>query len=1369
MSNTGEQRLDEVIAAYLEADRLGQQPDPQEWLARHPDLADGLRSFFADRAHFQRQAAAMPAPAPVVNPADLPTLAPYQATAVGVLGTVRYFGDYELLEEIARGGMGVVFKARQVSLNRTVALKMILAGQLASATDVQRFHQEAEAAANLDHPNIVPIYEIGEHEGQHYFSMKLIEGSSLVTHMPAFQAKRGGAVQLLATVARAVHYAHQRGILHRDLKPANVLLSFSREPPASAGGALAGGSRLNDCVPLVTDFGLAKRVEGDKELTHSGAIVGTPSYMAPEQATARKGLTIAADVYSLGAILYELLTGRPPFKAETPLDTVLQLLDREPERPRTLDPRINRDLETICLKCLEKDPHKRFGSAEALAEDLERWSRGEPITARPAGKLEMAWKWARRKPALAALAATVLVATAALLIVGVIFNAHLQIARGKLADQVEKVDQVEAEAAQRLAQAKFLQAHIAYLAEISRAHRELQDHFPVRAGAILDQHIASDHRGWEWHYLQRHCPREQFAMSHAAGYVAWSPDGKLVAISTGLPMGVALHDAATGQLVRHLPTSNGLRSLAFDKDGKRLAALSIAAEWFLWDVSSGKKLHEGKDPARGLGDWARLAIHPDGRQLATAVYPGAVGNVTKVHLWDTVAGNIARSLQHDSKRGPGKTFEALNRGPHTALAYSPDGKLLALGTPEGDVVLWQSETGAQVAAIALGHAIPALAWNGTGALLFAGDIGQNVTVLGLDAKGAWQKVNSTALPGKNNQIVVLAVDPASGRLLSSSLDRILRLWQVNQDRELELVGSWSGAEGQLVSLAFSPDGKRFATVDQSDGQVKVWDAPVPRPAGPLPAHLTKGLVDLTYSPDGGYLAAGRHQSVIERVPGGEAQGWAPVVELCDPASGKVLWEVARGKRTHTGSRLARVAFSPDSRQLATLDDSESPGTLQLWDVASRKKLYHIEKAGEHLLFSPDGRWLVTMVQQDASVHFWEAATGQHAFAHKPGNPDRPHHRGYGTLLAFTPDGRFLVHGGIPQVTLLEVGPQGLKEVHTFSGKAGWGSASSLAISPDGRWLAVSYVMPGNVSLFDLHERRLHQEISQSRGGGFGSPLEFHYQWTAFTPDSKRLAYATDIGTVRLWDVDVGLDVLVLDDFPYPGSLHFQAHVDRLLFTKDGAKLFAISTLNTSGEFRVVAHVWDATPLPEEVLYSRPARKRLDELARKLGLKEEIESRLKSDADLSEPLRSAALKQLANLDEDASRLNELAWEVAARPGADAGAYQRALRQAERACELRPGNVFILNTLGVTCYRAGAYARAVETMEKCLALRPEKDRALTYADLAFLAMAHHQLGNAGQARAYLTKLRALAGQTHMFRDEADFRAFLAEVEKLIKGGG
>ena len=274
---------------------------------------------------------------------------------------------YEILGELGRGGMGVVFEARQAALNRIVALKVVKSGRFASAAELIRFQNEAEAVAQLDHPHIVPIYEVGQCHGQHFFSMKLVRGTSLDRRVEQYARDSRATAKLVSIVAKAVHHAHQRGILHRDLKPANVLVD-------EAG------------APHVTDFGLAKRLEGSQEVTKSDALLGTPSYMSPEQASGSRGaISTATDVYGLGTILYALLAGRAPFAGTTLVDMLEMVRNQTPERPSALNSHVPRDLEIICLKCLEKEPHRRYQSALALAEDLERWLDGIPILARPVG------------------------------------------------------------------------------------------------------------------------------------------------------------------------------------------------------------------------------------------------------------------------------------------------------------------------------------------------------------------------------------------------------------------------------------------------------------------------------------------------------------------------------------------------------------------------------------------------------------------------------------------------------------------------------------------------------------------------------------------------------------------------------------------------------------------------------------------------------------------------------------------------------------------------------------------------------------------------------------------------------------------------
>jgi predicted Ser/Thr protein kinase len=324
------------------------------------------------------------------------------------------FGDYELIAELARGGMGVVYKAKQLSLNRVVALKMILAGRLASQDDLVRFRTEAEAAAKLQHGNIVGVFDVGEIDGQQYFSMEFIDGQTLAQRLTSGPLPSREAARYVATVARAVHYAHRQGVLHRDLKPSNILVDADNEPH-------------------VTDFGLAKRLGGNSGQTRTGAVLGTPSYMAPEQAGGRiKEQGPWTDVYGLGAVLYELLTGRPPFKAETPLDTLMQVMEIDPVPPRLLNPKIDADLQTICMKCLEKDPRRRYTTAEQLAEDLQRYLQGDTIAARSSNVLDYVTRMLARSQHDAAFQTW---STMLLVIAAVVFVEHVIVFLLTLAEQ----------------------------------------------------------------------------------------------------------------------------------------------------------------------------------------------------------------------------------------------------------------------------------------------------------------------------------------------------------------------------------------------------------------------------------------------------------------------------------------------------------------------------------------------------------------------------------------------------------------------------------------------------------------------------------------------------------------------------------------------------------------------------------------------------------------------------------------------------------------------------------------------------------------------------------------------------------------------
>ncbi len=368
VQHADEQLLAELAARLADEMQRGQLPNVDAVISEHPQLAEELRGLWATMLVADCVAAGANSSSQrgSKNGSGAPThghpLPFYDATSSPSTGDA--LGDYELIDELGRGGMGVVYRARQRSLGRTVALKMILRGAMPSPADLARFRTEAESAARLDHPAIVPIYEIGQHDGQPFFTMKYVAGTTLAKRLAEGPMHPREAAELLAPICRAIHFAHERGVLHRDLKPSNILID-------------------EEGRPHVSDFGLAKRVETDAELTLSGAVLGTPSYMAPEQAAGKRGkIGRESDVYSLGTILYQMLTGRPPFQAATPVETVMMVVEQEPLPPRLLNPRADRELEMIALKCLQKPPELRYGTAAELADDLDAYLADEPTVAR---------------------------------------------------------------------------------------------------------------------------------------------------------------------------------------------------------------------------------------------------------------------------------------------------------------------------------------------------------------------------------------------------------------------------------------------------------------------------------------------------------------------------------------------------------------------------------------------------------------------------------------------------------------------------------------------------------------------------------------------------------------------------------------------------------------------------------------------------------------------------------------------------------------------------------------------------------------------------------------------------------------------------
>jgi WD40 repeat protein len=847
-----------------------------------------------------------------------PTVAPDQlGVACGRIAAWPAVPGYEILGELGRGGMGVVYKAQQLGLKRLVALKMILAGAHAGADSLERFRREAEAIARLQHPNIVQVHEVGEHNGLPFFSLELCEGGSLAAKLKGTPLPAREAAQLVVTLAGAVGAAHQRGVIHRDLKPGNVLLTA-------------------DGTPKITDFGLAKKLDEAAGQTQSGAILGTPSYMAPEQAGGKmKEIGPATDVYALGAILYELLTGRPPFKAANSLDTLLLVMEQEPVAPRQLQPQVPRDLETICLKCLQKDSSKRYASALSLAEDLGRYLRREPIRARPARVWERGWKWMRRRPAVAGL----LAALAAVVCGGFAGMTSLWLNAEKHRDRAER----------------YL-----YASDINLAHAAWREAHLPRMLELLERHVPQrsdleDLRGFEWHYLWRLCHREMLTFrGHDDGVfsVAFSPDGKrLASASHGnrRAEGVKIWDGQTGQEVIQLAGAYQAYCVAFSPDGKRLA--TAHAQQFskyglkLWDTTTGRFLWEVVD-TKALLDPNRsfrvpsIAFSPDGQWLASA--KGEDDKSSEIKVWDVRTGKEARCLQvqtpwvtsiafsPDGKHLAGASHdrtvrlwdaqtgqEVLCLKGHTDrvlnVAFCPDGQRLASASKDGTARVWDARTG-QETRILKGHT------DGVTSVTFSPD-GQRIASTSMDGTvkvwDAQTGQESLALRGHTNQVFSAAFSPDGRRLASASLDETVKVWDTLNDQEPLVL---KGHTGEVTNVTFSPDGQRLASASR-DKTVMIWDVPSGQQVLTLEGHKHP-IVSVAFRGDGHHLCSVAHgqPSKLE-------------VQIWDAQAGQgisTLMDSAEQERSFT--QPSYVALSPDGQHLAGPGFGDRNLQLKIWDV-----------------------------------------------------------------------------------------------------------------------------------------------------------------------------------------------------------------------------------------------------------------------------------------------------------------------------------------------------------------------------------------------------------------------------------------------------
>jgi WD40 repeat protein len=1010
---------------------------------------------------------------------------------------------YEVLGELGRGGMGVVYKARQLGLGRIVALKMILAGAHARSSDLARFRSEAEAVARLQHANIVQIYEVGEHGGLPYFSLEFCAGGSLAEHLDGTPLAPRQAAALVEALARAVDHAHQHGIVHRDLKPANILLavvSCQLSVIRKDSAVLTTDNWQLTTTPKIADFGLAKHLDVAGP-TATGTVMGTLSYMAPEQAQGQpQGAGLAVDVYALGAILYELLTGRPPFKAPQALDTLRQVVDDEPAPPRRLQSQVPRDLETICLKCLEKEPARRFAAARDLADDLQRFLSGRPTRARRTGAAERAWRWCRRNP----LAATLATVVFALLFVAAVAGA---VAAAYLDRQRDLAVRAEHDRTEQLFHALFAQGRAKrYSGQMGQRFEALE---ALRQASEIARSLELDEKHVEELRTEAIAclaltdlkPLREWPNKASPTYpVAFDADLERYAYG-GAEGVVLLCRSADQEVVARLappgPGANHVRP-AFSPDGRFLAA----GYWFrdhlatvVWD------LVEGGEPRPVLEvSYSEFAFRPDSRAIAVA-QPDAT-----VLLCDLVGGVQTKVPSGEVGHG---------------LVFRPDGRQLAFICPNRTwVAILDLETGERLPALDHADDVNVLDWSPDGRLLAAGSDDRNVYVWDVPARK-----HQAILEGHQGRVFRLEFSPAGGLLASDSTDRTTRLWDPVSGRLLVTAAQ--------PMVRFSRDGSRLGFHD--DLRLGAWEVADGRECRVLHDGRVgnragwlgyKGPQCLDFSPDGRLLASAGGDGVhLWDVASGEEAGYLTVGDhstvVFHPAGDRLYthgrtglrcWPIrpdpqhAPGKREvgppqllgFPGKGCFRLGISADGHRLAVSDyDLDQAFVLNTERPAERIATGDCPHT-HRLALSPDGRYLATGLHPDgAGLKVWDTGSGR-LVKTLPND--------HGGCVAFS--GRWLAIGGASEYRLWQV--ETWEPGPVFARAAGEYWDGPAAFSRDGRLLAITRSLQ-LVQLFDLTTRRALMTLT-------APDLPF-IGWLCFSPDGSRLAAATESHTIHVWDLN----------------------------------------------------------------------------------------------------------------------------------------------------------------------------------------------------------------------------------------------------------